>query len=92
MNTLAAGAATAYLVGRVPTPETLRSAALHSYTTAFLRSSAFFVVGAVLAGLVFEKGNLQQLAGLGRPAPPSPGPRARLSLPRPGHATLLTPA
>jgi len=63
LNTLAASAATAYLVGRVATPETLRSAALHSYTTAFLWSSAFFVVGAVIAALVFERGNLQELAG-----------------------------
>ena len=65
LNTLAAGAATAYLVGRLPTTLNLRAAALHSYTTAFLCSSAFFVVGAVAAGLVFEKGNLQQLAGPG---------------------------
>ena len=63
LNTLAAGAASAYLVGKVPSPETLRAAALHSYTTAFLWSSAFFVAGAVLAGLIFEKGNLGQLAG-----------------------------
>ncbi len=40
LNTLAAGAATAYLVGKVPTPDNLASAALHSYTTAFLWSSA----------------------------------------------------
>jgi hypothetical protein len=58
-------------VGKVPGPETLRSAALHSYTTAFLWSSAFFVAGAVLAGLVFEKGNLAQLAG---PADTGGGP------------------
>ena len=63
LNTLAAGAATAYLVGRMPTPLNLRAAALHSYTTAFLWSSGFFVVGAILAGLVFAKGNLRQLAG-----------------------------
>ena len=51
LNTLAAGAATAYLVGRMPTPMNLRAAALHSYTTAFLWSSGFFVVGAIAAGL-----------------------------------------
>jgi len=70
LNTLAAGAATAYLVGRVPTVENVRSAALHSYTTAFLWSSAFFVLGAVVAGLVFQKGNLAVLAG------PTPTPEA----------------
>src|SRR5665213_4213925 len=32
LNTLAAGAATAYLVGKVATVENVRSAALHSYT------------------------------------------------------------
>ena len=46
LNTLAAGAATAYLVGRAMTPANLQTAALHSYTTAFLWSSLIFVVGA----------------------------------------------
>jgi MFS family permease len=73
LNTLAAGAATAYLVGRMPSAENLRNAALHSYTTAFLWSSAFFVAGAVLAALVFEKGNLEQLAG---PTAADAGPAA----------------
>jgi EmrB/QacA subfamily drug resistance transporter len=63
LNTLAAGAATAYLVGKVATPENLRLAALHSYTTAFLWSSLTFVLGAVVAALVFRPGNLQALAG-----------------------------
>jgi len=61
LNTLAAGAATAYLVGRAATPENLRAAALHSYTTAFLWSSVIFVFGAVVAGLVLKRGTLQQL-------------------------------
>jgi EmrB/QacA subfamily drug resistance transporter len=73
LNTLAAGAATAYLVGRLPTALNLQMAALHSYTTAFMWSSGFFVVGAVLAGLVFKKGNLKQLAGpAGAPEGPVP--------------------
>jgi hypothetical protein len=63
LNTLAAGAATAYLVGRVASPVNLRTAALHSYTTAFLWSSIIFVAGAVIAGLVFERGTLKALAG-----------------------------
>jgi len=72
LNTLAAGAATAYLVGKVPTAANVATAALHSYTTAFLWSSAFFVVGAVVAGLVFERGNLQRLAGpVGAPDVPA---------------------
>jgi len=63
LNTLAASAASAYLVGRAITPQTLKAAALHSYTTAFLWASLIFVVGAVVAGLVLKKGNLAALAG-----------------------------
>ena len=61
LNTLAASAATAYLVGRAMTPANLKTAALHSYTTAFLWSSVIFVAGAVVAGLVLRRGNLQEL-------------------------------
>ena len=50
LNTLAAGAATAYLVGRATTPANLQAAALHSYTTAFLYSALIFVVAAAVAG------------------------------------------
>jgi EmrB/QacA subfamily drug resistance transporter len=63
LNTLAAGAATAYLVGRAPTPENLRVAALHSYTTAFGWSSLIFVGGAVVTGLVLRRGRLSELQG-----------------------------
>jgi sugar phosphate permease len=63
LNTLAAGAASAYLVGKVATPANLATAALHSYTTAFMWSALIFVAGAVIAGLVLRRGNLQTLAG-----------------------------
>jgi sugar phosphate permease len=63
LNTLAASAASAYLVGRVVNPVTLRAAALHSYTTAFEWSAGIFVLGAILAGLVLRRGNLAELAG-----------------------------
>jgi EmrB/QacA subfamily drug resistance transporter len=63
LNTLAASAATAYLVGRAMSPETLKSAALHSYTTAFEWSAAIFVLGAVVSGLVLRRGTLIELAG-----------------------------
>ena len=62
LNTLAAGAATSYLVGRAPTPANLQAALLHSYTTAFLWSSLIFVAGAVVAGLVLQRGGLTALA------------------------------
>jgi EmrB/QacA subfamily drug resistance transporter len=62
LNTVAAGAATSYLVGRALTPSNLQEALLHSYTTAFLWSSLIFVAGAVVAGLVLERGDLTALA------------------------------
>jgi EmrB/QacA subfamily drug resistance transporter len=63
LNTLAAGAASAYLVGKAATPANLATAALHSYTTAFMWSALIFVAGAVIAGLVLRPGNLATLAG-----------------------------
>jgi hypothetical protein len=65
LNTLAASAATAFLVGKALNPGNLKAAALHSYTTAFLWSSLIFVVGAVVAGLVLRRGNLAELASQG---------------------------
>ena len=61
LNTLAASAAAAFLVGRALTPLTRSEAALHSYTTAFLWSAGIFVIGAIVSGLVFRKGNLSEL-------------------------------
>src|SRR5580704_8481559 len=61
LNTLAASAATAFLVGKAPTPANLQAALLHSYTTAFLWSSLIFVAGAVVAGLVLQSGGLAAL-------------------------------
>jgi EmrB/QacA subfamily drug resistance transporter len=77
LNTLAAGAATAYLVGRTATPANLQVAALHSYTTAFLWSALIFVVAAVTAGLVLPPGNMQILSGTapeGAATEPAPVP------------------
>jgi hypothetical protein len=61
LNTLAAGAATSYLVGRALTPDNLQEALLHSYTTAFLWSALVFIAGAAVAGLVLPRGNLAEL-------------------------------
>ena len=66
LNTLAAGAATSYLVGRALTPANLHAALLHSYTTAFLWSSLIFVAGAVVAGLVLQRGGLTELMSEGQ--------------------------
>ena len=62
LNTLAASAATSYLVGRALTPGNVQAALLHSYTTAFLWSALIFVAGAVVAGLVLRRGGLAELA------------------------------
>ena len=66
LNTLAAGAAAAYLAGRAFTPANLKTAALHSYTTAFGWSALIFVVGAIVAGLVLRRGDMREL---GTPEP-----------------------
>jgi EmrB/QacA subfamily drug resistance transporter len=68
LNTLAASAGAAYLVGRAVTPATLERAQLHSYTTAFQWSCLIFVVGAIIAALLFRRGNLAALASEGRSA------------------------
>jgi hypothetical protein len=62
LNTLAASAATSYLAARTPTPANSQAALLHSYTTAFLWSASIFVAGAIVAGLVFERGGMTELA------------------------------
>jgi hypothetical protein len=62
LNTVAASAATSYLVGRTVSPANLQAAAVHGYTTTFLWSSVIFVAGAVVAGLVLQRGGLASLA------------------------------
>ena len=68
LNTLAASAATSYLVGRAVTPANVQAALLHSYTTAFLWSASIFVAGAVVAGLVLQRGGLSVLTSEDRTA------------------------
>ena len=73
LNTLAASAASSYLVGRAVTPANLHEATLHSYTAAFLWSSLIFMAGAVVAGLVLQPGNLTSLAPEHRLSPADSG-------------------
>jgi hypothetical protein len=78
LNTLAAGAATAYLVGRAITPANLQAAALHSYTTAFLYSLSDLRRGAVSPDWCSPRGNMRALSGPaldGTVAEPAPIPR-----------------
>ena len=58
LSTLAASAATSFVTGSGsrPTAALLAHAAVHGYTTAFAVSAGIFAVGAVLAGLLYERG------------------------------------
>jgi EmrB/QacA subfamily drug resistance transporter len=58
LSTLAASAATSFATAAHtrPTPGLIASAAVHGYTTAFAVSAGIFAVGAVLAGLLYERG------------------------------------
>jgi len=73
VNTLAASATAAFLVGSAVTAATTKAAALHGYTTAFLWAALIFVVGAVVAALVLKTGNLATLAGTDREEPTDAG-------------------
>ncbi len=61
LNTLAASAATSYLVGRPHSAVTLQEAVLRSDTTAFLWSAFAFIAGAIVAALVMKRGALAVL-------------------------------
>jgi hypothetical protein len=58
LSTLAASAATSFAAGAHarPTPALIASAAVHGYTTAFAVSAAIFAAGAIVAGLLYERG------------------------------------
>jgi len=73
LNTLAASATAAFLVGSAVTAATTKAAALHGYTTAFLWAALIFVAGAVVAAFVLKTGNLATLAGTDREEPTDAG-------------------
>ncbi len=56
LSTLAASAATSYLVDRAASPEALAQAAIQSYSTAYWWAASFFVVGAILTALLLRSG------------------------------------
>ncbi|NUP51745.1 MAG: MFS transporter [Catenulispora sp.] len=61
LNTIAAGASSDYLAGRVhgrPSPALLQAAAVHSYTTVFWWCAGFFALGAVVGGVLLRRGPL----------------------------------
>lgn len=53
LSTLAASAATSYLVGLRPTPSVLAAAAVHGYTTAFTWAAGIFALAAVVALVLY---------------------------------------
>ncbi len=56
LSTLAASAAASYIGGGRPSSSLLAGAAVHGYTTAFAWAAGIFLAGAVVAGLLFERG------------------------------------
>jgi hypothetical protein len=63
LSTLATSAATSFIGGAVPNPGLMAEAAVHGYTTAFAWAAAIFAVGAIVAGLLFERGVEAEPAG-----------------------------
>ncbi|GAA2657627.1 MFS transporter [Paractinoplanes durhamensis] len=59
LSTIAASAATDYVVGKTPSQELMAAAAVNSYTTTFAWVAVFFTIGAVIAGLLLRSGPLQ---------------------------------
>jgi hypothetical protein len=56
LNTLAASAATTFMVGKAATALNQKIANVHSYTTAFNVSAFIFLGGALIAGLILRSG------------------------------------
>lgn len=56
LNTLAASAATSYLVGKVPNRLNLELAGVHSYTAAFADSAMIFLTGALITAALLKSG------------------------------------
>jgi EmrB/QacA subfamily drug resistance transporter len=59
LSTIAASAAASFAAGGVPSSTLAARAAIHGYTTAFAVSAGIFLVGAVMAALVYERGIAQ---------------------------------
>lgn len=60
LSTLSAGAASSYLVGKLPTAAVMAEASLRSYTTAFNAGGVIFLIGAVIAAALLKSGKLAQ--------------------------------
>jgi hypothetical protein len=62
LNTLAASAASSYLLNLTHTAGNAQAAALRGDTTAFLWSAFAFAAGGIAAGLAMKSGGLAELA------------------------------
>ncbi|MFI5907959.1 MFS transporter [Dactylosporangium sp. NPDC051541] len=58
LSTIASSALTGALAGKTPTAQTMAAAAIDSYTTTFTWVAGFFLVGAVVSGLLLRTGPL----------------------------------
>jgi len=63
LNTLAASAASAYLVGKSPTALNQGIAAVHSYTTSFMVSAWVFLGGAIVTAVILRSGAPEMTPG-----------------------------
>jgi hypothetical protein len=64
LSTIATSAATSFIVSAhaIPTRGLIAHAAIHGYTTGFAVAAGMFVAGAVIAGLLFDRGVSQPVA------------------------------
>lgn len=67
LSTVVTNAITGKLSGVAPTPQAVEAATIHGYTTAFWWSTAIFVVGTVVCGLLLRPG-VQELDPAAAPA------------------------
>jgi EmrB/QacA subfamily drug resistance transporter len=56
LSTIAASATTSFISGKTPTAALAAQAPVHGYTVAFYVSAAIFVAGAVITGMLYERG------------------------------------
>ena len=56
LSTIAVSATTSFISGKAPSPALIAQAPVHGYTVAFYVSAAIFVAGALITGLLYERG------------------------------------
>jgi EmrB/QacA subfamily drug resistance transporter len=67
LSTIAASATSGFLGGARPTPALIAAATVHGYTTAFMWSAGIFLLGAIVAVVVFRPG-VRLTEGVAQPA------------------------